>query len=147
MPSVLITSTAGVYPLVRCLSYPWAGGSGAERSGDLAALPGRLDRDHAPRPGRAGRPAVPVLDDGPIHTGGAGREALAARPRLAAGRRPRHAPEPNATERSWRDPKRHHLAHRTFRDAGQLDLAVHGAVHALNRDRQAALRASISRAA
>ena len=54
--------------------------SGTERSADLVALPGRLDRAYGPTPGREGRPVAPVLDDGPIHTSKASREALAARP-------------------------------------------------------------------
>ena len=90
---------------------------------------------------------VLALDNGPIHTSRATRKALAARPWLTVEWLPKYAPELNDIERSWRDLKRHYLAHRTFRDAVQLDLAVHGAVHALNHERYAGLCASISRAA
>jgi hypothetical protein len=120
---------------------------GTERSGDFVDLPGRLDRGYGPAPSREGRPVLLVLDDGPIHTGRAARKALAARPRLTVERLPRHAPELNDVERSWGDPKRHSLAHRTFRDADGLDAAIHHAVGALNRERQARACASISRAA
>jgi transposase len=121
--------------------------SATKRSGDSVALLGRLDRDYGPAPGREDRPGVLVLDNGPIHTSKASREALAARPWLTVEWLPRYAPELNDIERSWRDLKRHYLAHQTFRDAGQLDRAVHEAVHALNRERRAALCASISGAA
>jgi transposase len=120
---------------------------GTKRSGDLVALLGRLDRDYAPRPGRADRPVVLALDDGPIHTSKASRKAPAERPRLTVERLPKYAPEPNDIERSWRDLKRHYLAHRTFRDADALDAAIHQAVQALNRERQTPTCASISRAA
>ena len=58
------------------------------------------------------------------------------RPRLTAEWLPKYAPELNDIERSWRDLKRHYLAHRTFRDADALDVAIHQAVQALNRERQ-----------
>src|SRR4051812_2867212 len=121
--------------------------SGTKRSGDFVALLGRLDRDYAPRPGRTDRPVVLALDNGPIHTSKASRKALAARPWLTVEWLPKYAPELNDIERSWRDLKRHYLAHRTFCDAVQLDLAIHGAVHTLNRERHPGLCASISRAA
>jgi transposase len=88
-----------------------------------------------------------VSDNGPIHTSKASRKALAARPWLTVEGLPKYAPELNDIERSWRDLKRHYLAHRTCRDAVQLDPAIHGAVHALNRERHAGLCASLSRAA
>jgi transposase len=90
---------------------------------------------------------VLVLDNGPIHTSGASRRALAARPWLAVEWLPKYAPELNDIERSWRDLKRHYLAHRTFRDADALDVAIRQAVQALNRERRAAACAVISRAA
>jgi hypothetical protein len=71
---------------------------------------------------------VLVLDNGPIHTSKASRRALAARPRLSVEWLPTYAPELNDIERSWRDLKRHHLAHRTFRGADDLDAALHHAV-------------------
>jgi DDE superfamily endonuclease len=121
--------------------------SGTKRSGDFVALLGRLDRDYGPAPGRVSRPVVLVLDNGPIHTSRAARKALAARPWLTVEWLPKYAPELNDIERSWRDLKRHYLAHRTFRDADALDIAIHRAVQALDRERQAPVCASISRAA
>jgi transposase len=118
--------------------------SATKRSGDFVALLGRLDRDHAPRPDR---PVVLVLDNGPIHTSKASRRALAARPWLSVEWLPRYAPELNDIERSWRDLKRHYLAHRTFRDADQLDHAIHQAVDALNRERRPEVCAVIPKAA
>jgi hypothetical protein len=53
----------------------------------------------------------------------------------------------NDIERSWRDLKRHYLAHRTFRDADDLDAAIHHAVGTLNRERHVAACAVISKAA
>jgi transposase len=121
--------------------------SGTKRSGDFVALLGRLDRAYGPAPGRVSRPVVLVLDNGPIHTSRAARKALAARPWLTVEWLPKYAPELNDIERCWRDLKRHYLAHRTFRDADALDTAIHRAVQALNRERQASVCASISRAA
>ena len=121
--------------------------SGTESSGDFADLLTRPDRDYAPRPGRAGRPVVLVLGNGPIHTSRAGRKALAARPWLTVEWLPKYALELNDIERSWRDLKRHHLAHRSFRDVGQLDLAIQSAVHALNTERRAPACAFRSRSA
>jgi transposase len=121
--------------------------SGTKRSGDFVALLERLDRDYGPAPGRTDRPVVLVLDNGPIHTSRVARKALAARSWLRVEWLPRYAPELNDIERSWRDLKRHYLAHRTFRGAADLDAAIHHAVAALNRERQTSVCASISRAA
>src|SRR5689334_23611361 len=121
--------------------------SGTKRSGDFVALLGRLDRVYGPAPSREGRPVVLVLDNGPIHTSKASRRALAARPWLRVEWLPKYAPELNDIERSWRDLKRHYLAHRTFRDADDLDAAIHHAVLALNAERRAPACAFISRAA
>jgi transposase len=118
--------------------------SATKRSGDFVALLGRLDRDHPPRPDR---PVVLVLDNGPIHTSKASRRALAARPWLSVEWLPRYAPELNDIERSWRDLKRHYLAHRTFRGADDLDAAIHDAVAALNQERRAQACAAIPKAA
>ena len=121
--------------------------SSTKRSGDFIDLLGRLDREYGPAPGREGLPVVLVLDNGPIHTSRTATRALAARPWLRVEWLPRYAPELNDIERSWRDLKRHYLAHRTFRDADALDAAIHQAVQALNRERQTPTCASISRAA
>jgi transposase len=121
--------------------------STTKRSGDFVDLLGRLDRAYGPAAGREGRPAVLVLDNGPIHTSKAAAKALATRPWLRVEWLPRYAPELNDLERSWRDLKRHYLAHRTFRDADQLDLAIHRAVKDLNRARGAGTCAVISEAA
>ena len=121
--------------------------SATKRSADFVALLGRLDRDHAPRPGRTDLPVVLVLDNGPIHTSKASRRALAARPWLSVEWLPRYAPGLNDIERVWRDLKRHYLAHRTFRGADDLDAAIHDAVAALNQDRRAPACAVIPKAA
>ena len=88
-----------------------------------------------------------MLDNGPIHTSKATTRALAARPWLTGEGLPKYAPELNDIERSWRDLKRHYLAHRTFHDGEDLDAAIRHAVVALNRERRTPLCASISRAA
>ena len=121
--------------------------SPAKRSGDFLGLLARLDADYAPRSGGESRPVVLVLDNGPAHTSKASRKALAARPWLTVEWLPRYAPELNDIERSWRDLKRHYLAHRTFRDADELEAAIHHAVRALNRERRVAACAVISRVA
>ena len=90
---------------------------------------------------------VLVLDHGPIHTSKATTKALATRPWLTVEWLPTYTPELNDIERSWRDLKRHYLAHRTFRDARDLDAAIHDAVRALNRERRAPPCAFISTAA
>ncbi|HKT16226.1 MAG TPA: transposase, partial [Allosphingosinicella sp.] len=41
---------------------------------------------------------------------------------------PKYAPELNDIERSWRDLKRHFLAHQTFQSVEVLDAAVETAV-------------------
>ena len=48
---------------------------------------------------------------------------------------PHYAPELNAIERSWRDLKRHHLAHRTFKDTTDLTATIQAAVKQLNTER------------
>jgi transposase len=107
-----------------------------KRSSDFIDLLARLDRDYAPQPGRDSRPVVLVLDNGPIHTSKATTKALAARAAwLTVEWLPKYAPELNNIERTWRDLKRHHLAHRTFTDADALDQAIHGAVNAINHAR------------
>jgi len=96
-----------------------------------------LDRRFGPRPGRRkSKPVVLVLDNGPIHTSKASTAALTARPWIEVEWLPRYAPELNDIEPVWRDLKRHYLAHHTFRDAADLDRAIHSAVTDLNGERQ-----------
>ena len=111
--------------------------SATKRSCDFIALLGRLDAAYGPCPGRPQRPVVLVLDNGPIHTSKASRAALAARPWLTVEWLPKYAPELNDIERSWRDLKRHFLAHQTFSDPDHLDHAIHKAIADMNRERQA----------
>ena len=118
--------------------------SATKRSADFAGLLARLDREYGPG---SGRPAVLVLDNGPIHTSRATRKALGERPWLTVEWLPKYAPELNDIERSWRDLKRHHLANRTFRDADHLDQAIHGAVAAMNQTRADHPWANIQQAA
>src|SRR4051794_11262557 len=118
-----------------------------KRSGDIIDLRGRLDHAYGPIPRREDRPVVLVLDNGPSHTSEAATKALAARPWLRVEWLPKYAPELNDIERSWRDLKRHYLAHRTFCDADRLDHAIHQAVDALNRERRPKVCAVISDAA
>jgi len=89
----------------------------------------------ARKPGRATMPVVLVLDNGPIHTSKASTAALAAPPWITVEWLPRYAPELNAIEATWRDLKRHYLAHRTFRGTADLDRAIHQAVADLNQER------------
>src|SRR3954451_11811244 len=121
--------------------------SAAKRSGDFIALLEKLDLRYGPKPGRKMLPVVLVLDNGPIHISKLTRAALAMRPWLIIEWLPKYAPELNDIERSWRDLKRHFLAHRTFCDAAQLDHAIHQAVDALNRERRPEVCAVISEAA
>jgi hypothetical protein len=46
------------------------------------------------------------------------------------------AGELNDIEQSWRDLKRHHLAHQTLQDIVVLDAAIHEAVENLNQERR-----------
>lgn len=109
--------------------------SPTKRSSDFTALLERLDRAYGPAPGQTRKPVVLVLDNGPIHTSKATTKALAARPWITVDWLPRYAPELNLIEATWRDLKRHHLAHRTFADTDDLDHAIHQAIAALNKER------------
>jgi transposase len=106
------------------------------KSSDFIALLARLDELHGPRRGRQTKPVGLVLDNGPIHTSKASRTALEARPRPSVEWLPKDAPELNDIEHVRRDPKRHFLAHRTFRDPDHLDKAIHTAVANLNKEPQ-----------
>lgn len=109
--------------------------SPTKRSTDFLALLERLDREYGPRPRHRHTPVVLVLDNGPIHTSAAARAALAARPWLTVEWLPKYAPELNEIEHTWRDLKRHFLAHLTFASADDLTYTVQQAVHAMNRER------------
>jgi hypothetical protein len=110
--------------------------SRTKRSADFIALLAEIDRRWGPRPGQAMRPVVLVLDNGPIHTSKATRAALAGRAHwLTVEWLPKYAPELNDIEPTWRDLKRHHLAHQTFTGADDLDRAIHDAVTKLNAER------------
>lgn len=108
-----------------------------KRSSDFIALLEHLDRLYGPHPGRATKPVVLVLDNGPIHTSKASAAALAARPWLTVEWLAKYAPELNDMEHGWRDLKRHYLAHQTFTSVELLDSAIHQAVAAMNQERSA----------
>ncbi len=110
--------------------------SPTKTSADVIGLLRRLDWRYGPKPGCERRPVVLVWDNGPVHTSRATRAALDARPWITVEWLPRYAPELNRIERSWRDLKRHHLAHRTFKDASDLDTGIRDAVKKLNTERQ-----------
>ena len=110
--------------------------SRTKRSSDVIALLGECDRRWGPAPGEVMRPVVLVLDNGPIHTSKAARAALAGRAHwLTVEWLPKYAPELNDIEPTWRDLKRHYLAHQTFTGPVGLDRAIHDAVAALNAER------------
>jgi transposase len=110
--------------------------SPTKRSADFIALLQMLDSLYGPRPGVQSKPAVIVLDNGPIHISKATRAALAARAHwLTVEWLPKYAPELNDIELAWRDLKAHHLAHQTFADCQALERAIHHAVAALSIER------------
>jgi hypothetical protein len=110
--------------------------SRTKRSSDFIALLAELDRRWGPSPGEVMRPVVLVLDNGPIHTSKAARAALAGRAHwLTVEWLPKYAPELNDIEPTWRDLKRHYLAHQTFTGPDDLDRAIHDAVTKLNAER------------
>ena len=109
--------------------------SPTKRSADFIGLLERLDELYGPRPEHTTKPVVLVLDNGPIHTSKLSRAALDKRSWLTVEWLPKYAPELNDIERSWRDLKRHFLAHQTFRSIDHLDRAVADAVDQLNQER------------
>ena len=110
--------------------------SRTKRSADVIAFLAEIDRRWGPTPGGVVRPIVLVLDDGPIHTSKAARAALAERAHwLTVEWLPKHAPELNNIEPTWRDLKRHYLAHQTFTGPVDLDRAIHDAVTKPNAER------------
>lgn len=110
--------------------------SPTKRSADFIALLEQLDPLYGPRPGRPKKPVVMVLDNGPIHTSKLSRAALDKRPWMTVEWLPKYAPELNDIERSWRDLKRHFLAHQTFSSVEHLDSAIAAAVDKLNQERE-----------
>lgn len=106
-----------------------------KRSTDFVALVEAIERRCGPALGTPPRPVVLVLDNGPIHTSRLSTRALAERPWLIPEWLPRYAPELNDIERSWRDLKRHHLAHRTFDDADDLQATIQHCGRRMNRER------------
>jgi hypothetical protein len=102
--------------------------SATKRSSDFIAFLGRLDAIYRPCPGRPDKPVVFVLDNGPIHPSKASQATLAARAWLTIEWLPKYAPELNDIERSWRDLKRHFLAHQTFAAVDHLGRAIHKAI-------------------
>ena len=109
--------------------------SPTKRSSDFVELLEHLDQLYRPRPDPTAKPVILVLDNGPIHGSHLTRAALEARPWLTVEWLPKYAPELNDIERSWRDLKRHFLAHRTFRSLDDLDATVALAVGRLNHER------------
>jgi hypothetical protein len=110
--------------------------SRTKRGSDFIALLAEIDQRWGPTPGEVIRPVVLVLDNGPIHTSKATRAALAERAHwLTVEWLPKYAPELNDIEPTWRDLKRHHLAHQTFTGPDDLDRAIHDAVTKLNAER------------
>ena len=110
--------------------------SSTKVSADLIGLLELLEWRYSPKPGCTRRPVVLVLDNGPVHTSRASTAALAARPWNAVEWLPAYAPELSRIERTWRDLKRHHLTHKTFKTAGDLECAIRTAVKKLNQERQ-----------
>jgi transposase len=120
--------------------------SAIKRSSDFITFLGRLDAIYGPCPGRPDKPVVLVLDNGPIHISKASRAALLARDWLTIEWLtiewltiewlPKYAPELNDIERSWRDLKRHFLAHQTFTDIDHLDRAIQKGIADINQERQ-----------
>ena len=93
-------------------------------------------RLYGPKPGRETKPVVLVEDNGPIHVSKITLAALEARKHwLTVEWLPKYSPELNDIEVVWHDLKAHHLAHKTFTDAGALDREIHAAADALNRER------------
>jgi len=111
--------------------------SRTKKSADVVALLERLDGVYGPRPGQEQKPAVIVLDNGPVHRSKATLAALAVRehwlrPEWLA----KYAPELNDIERDWKTLKAHHLAHKTFKDADSLKTVIDEEIKAMNESRK-----------
>jgi transposase len=111
--------------------------SRTKRSTDFIAHLQALDHLYGLKPGTPNKPAVIVLDNGPIHVSKATSAALAERAHwLTVEWLPKYAPELNDIEIVWGDLKAHHLAHQTFTDPDVLDKVIHNSVAALNSERK-----------
>ena len=107
--------------------------SRTKRSSDFIAHLQALDRLYGPRPGAPTKPAVLVLDNGPIHVSKASGAALAERAHWLT---VEWLPKLNDIEIVWGDLKARHLAHQTFTDLDSLDSTIHHAVSSLNSARK-----------
>ncbi len=112
--------------------------SATKRSTDFIALLSLVDARYAPVLWDAAcdEPTVVlVLDNGPIHTSKATKEALAARPWLRVEWLARYAPELNDIEHDWRYLKEEYLANQVFTDAEHLDARIHYGISDINDQR------------
>jgi transposase len=112
--------------------------STTKRSTDFIALLALVDARYAPVLWDAARDeptVVLVLDNGPIHTSKATKEALAARPWLRVEWLARYAPELNDIEHDWRYLKEQYLSNQVFTDAEHLDQRIHFGVRDINEQR------------
>lgn len=110
--------------------------SRTKRSSDFIDLLAELDRHYGPKPGQEDRPAVLVLDNGPIHTSKATARALDERKHwLTVEWLPKYAPELNDIEHAWKSLKETELAHQTFTDTDDLDRAIIAGVENWNSER------------
>jgi transposase len=110
--------------------------SRSKRSSDVIALLERLDRQYGPKPGERRKPAVIVLDNGPVHASKATLAALAQRDHwLKPEWMAKYAPELNDIERSWKTLKSQRLAHKTFTNADHLETTIHRELEAMNANR------------
>jgi transposase len=82
------------------------------------------------------KPAVIVLDNGPIHASKATRDALAERKHwLTPEWLPQYTPELNDIEREWKTFKAHHLARKTFDNRDSLKATIDADIQTINTDR------------
>ncbi len=111
--------------------------SRTRRSSDFIDSPAELDRLFAPAPGRPEKPVVPVLDNGPVHTGKLTRTALEERDHwLTVEWLPEYAPELNDIEPAWKALKATEPAHQTFSDIDDLENTIHHSVKNRNSERK-----------
>ncbi len=111
--------------------------SRTKRSTDFIDLLVELDRLFGPVPSKPGKPAVLVLDNGPVHTSKLTRKALEDRNHwLTVEWLPKYAPELNDIEPAWKALKQTELAHQTFSDTDDLERTIHRSVRNRNRERQ-----------